>query len=475
MGLLDLSGWTNGSSLSATVDAVTRLRPVNRANHGICIHSLTLHGPYPFDTNGNYTIPASVETAARDLLIPFVRIYAGYEDKLRLGSWSLYADRLAFLLDRIGVSPENCIVCISYRDSSSEVPPSEYAAGVAALRAIGVRRYELENEPYNRQWRTSPPWSRFSYDSDGEAQYEQYLLAVWSALQDNWRDGDILLVNKHPGYSASYQYWHRSLLLRTMHYWQQVAQHRYMPGTVSRNAYNISFERWVIAVTKQYTAHLLQDLDLGSKCVTEWWSSSVNSDPGHPAFPNRDGNIYGLIMGAYRLMYVHEMAGIRSCTKWHLFDGNYANVEETKRYLVLKPYMPGKRGYSYWLFYYLNRYIGDWLHPVSGTAPIVTLQDSLNQNQTALKTPVMVTSTSNRIYIWLLNCDWSNTVNASITISGRTVSSASGVMFKRDDPDEQGWTDETPTGLVSNISASVSNNTVSLTLQPHSLTLLEVS
>jgi alpha-L-arabinofuranosidase len=174
-------------------------------------------------------------------------------------------------------------------------------------------------------------------------------------------------------------------------------------------------------------------------------------------------------------MYMHEMTNIRACTKWHLFDGNYGNVEETKRYLVLKPYMPSKRGFAYWLYYYLNRYIGDRLHPVSGTAPIVTLQDALNQNQTALKTPVMVTSTGDRIYIWLLNCDWSNTVSASITINGRTISSASGVMFKRDDPDEQGWTDEDPSALVSTVSASVSNNTVSLTLQPHTLTLLEVS
>jgi hypothetical protein len=41
--------------------------------------------------------------------------------------------------------------------------------------------------------------------------------------------------------------------------------------------------------------------------------------------------------------------------------------------------------------------------------------------------------------------------------------------------DAQGWTDEDPSALVSNVSATVSDNTVSITLQPHSLTLLEVS
>jgi len=460
-------GWSAGTVLDCTVRLDRLGSPVRREVLGVSLHSLQAEGDYPFlRYQMRYNLPMDIQQDIKALRLTGLAVGGGLDDVLDAGGTGPVLQGYQTLSHLWDIPPEHIVVCLGSADPGLRYQdPEQVAARAIELVDRGFLVFEVEDEPYRSAWNGD---SRFPYSQAGESAYLDYLQSVYRHVKRVAPHARILV----SVYRPQAEWWGMDMLARAQGFYDGIAIHQYQRGTVGANAYGgMTFQQWAVSEPVWLHSQIRQLLPYGPVYVTRWGSDSL----GASGSPVRDGNIYALAAGAYRLMLLLEEPEVRYAGHWKLVDAS--GLDPSGKFLFVQPLRPGRRGFLYWLYYYFSRYTGRYRLDVEGIAPVSMLEDSEGADRVGLVTPVLATMSdrADAVYLAILNGSWSNQYSATIRPSGDAVwTSASGVALSHDDPDAVGVVDGPPDALVSPAQVTVYWNRIAFGLPPRSLVLLRV-
>ncbi len=84
-------------------------------------------------------------------------------------------------------------------------------------------------------------------------------------------------------------------------------------------------------------------------------------------YVDRNGNIFGVLHRAVRLIYYAREGMLRGASSWQML-----NRVGAQGFGILFQQEPDKRAMLYWLYYYFNRHVGAQALDPQGTAPYYT-------------------------------------------------------------------------------------------------------
>jgi hypothetical protein len=463
------SGWSAGTALDCTVDTSRLLAPIRREILGVSLRSLQEHGDYPFQrTLFRYNLPMSVQQDIRGLGLTATAIGAGLDDVLDAGNADIVADRYDTLSSLWGIPKAQTVICVGSEDPGLYwQTPEELVDRIAGLVDRGYRIFEIESEPYRSVWGQD---SRFPYSQAGEADYISYLRDVYRLVKQRCPQAQVLI----SVLDSDAQWWGKDMLSRAAGYYDGIALHAYQRGTDGANAYSgMEFQQWVVSEPVSIHTRLRELMSYAPVYITRWGSDSA----GAPNQPVRDGNIYAVMAAAYRILLMLEEPRIRYAGHWSLIDHWWEGKPECGKFLFVRAQEPNKRGFLYWLYYYLQRYLGRYHLDVGGTAPVSVLEDSRGEDRVGLVTPVFagIGTSMDHLLVVILNGSWSTQYSATIRLSNGTFTGGSGVTITHGDADHSGVVTGAPSDLVVPTQPTVRWNTVTLGLVPRSVTLLDLS
>lgn len=463
------SGWSSGTALDCTVDTSRLLAPVRREILGVSLRSLQKHGDYPFQrTLFRYNLPMPVQRDIRGLGLTATAIGAGLDDVLDAGEADTVADSYDILSALWEIPPAQTVICVGSEDPGLYwQTPEELVDRIAGLVDRGYRIFEIESEPYRAVWGQD---SRFSYSQAGEAEYISYLREVYLLVKRKCPQAQVLI----SVLDSNAQWWGKDMLSRAAGYYDGIALHAYQRGTQRANAYDgMGFLQWVVSEPVSIHTRLLELTPYAPVYLTRWGSDSL----GAPDPPVRDGNIYAVMAAAYRILLMLEEPRIRYAGHWSLIDHWWGGKPECGKFLFVRAQEPNKRGFLYWLYYYLQRYLGRYQLDVGGTAPVSMLEDSLDEERVALVTPVFasISTGMDHLLVVILNGSWSSQYSATIRLSNGIFTGGSGVTIMHGNADHSGVVTDAPSELVAPTQPTVRWNMVTLGLLPRSVTLLDLS
>jgi hypothetical protein len=145
----------------------------------------------------------------------------------------------------------------------------------------------------------------------------------------------------------------------------------------------------------------------------------------------RNGNVWGMVHRAVRLIYYARLEGMRGASSWQMFS-NLAGPG----FGILSQQARDKRFAMYWLYYHFNRHLGDEVLATSGTAPFhapAAGDDPRLRPGThaAPLTPFLATrrKADGAIELILANGSSKQAVPASFTIQGQAIHAAEGLAL----------------------------------------------
>ena len=274
--------------------------------------------------------------------------------------------------------------------------------------------------------------------------------------------------------------WGNHILHRAAGYYDFVVEHYY--GFI--DAYRRKFE--VVTLTENYkildkilkTNALIRAYNTGQKAYqldTEWGLSSngPNNEPSDLA--DRNGNIIGTLHRAVRLIYYAHDDFLRGASSWvmlsHLNEQGYG---------ILSQEAPDQRFLMYWLYYYFNRHMGEWVLDVEGTAPYYYPgpgdDPSIKRGEFGGPlTPVLATQSKHRntLYLVIANGSWDRSVPCRAKLSNFKATKAEGILLTQSDPNGKPIL-QRKEDAVSPLPISLSNQNLNCNVPPHSVIFITI-
>lgn len=410
-----------GKHLSITIDAGKRLAPANRAVGGVSFHRVAGWTKLPYDKNGNNTLPREFEASIRELHLPMTRFYALGDESFGLES---AIDKAADLCTRIGVPLDAVPLEFEIQSARSKLPPREWSKGIrhSIAKGYAFNRWEIANEPY-----VAHPGRLFNSPDE----YLEHFQSVSRAIKQVQPSAQILMPLWHRNPS-----WGNYLLKRAAGDYDCVAAHYYSFTNVHRTP----FEDVVLTANYQ----LLDDIARINALLkaynpqrdvyqydTEWGMHSSGPDGEKADHVRRNGNIYGSMHRAVRLIHYLREGMLKGASTWEMFT-----YQKSPGFGFFAQDAPQLRSMSYWLYYHFNRHAGHWVLPIEGTAPYHT--GNLNGQETrGPLTPAVATLSDDQrhLYLILANGSWKQPLPCQIDLRNFTPRQATGLILTSDDPD----------------------------------------
>jgi hypothetical protein len=168
---------------------------------------------------------------------------------------------------------------------------------------------------------------------------------------------------------------------------------------------------------------------------TEWTHHTPGPSGG--GLNNRQGNIYGTLHCAVRMIYYAREALMEGAGAWELF------TPDNRVMGFISSTDPDRRTMRYWLYYYFVRHLGDEALAIEGTAPWHTAMQPGGGTYKGTRefqgpaTPVLVTrdKTGRHVYVIVANGYWDRPVEAEFAIPGFDGKVVSAWTLSHDDPD----------------------------------------
>ncbi len=426
---------TPGETLDITVDAGRRERRATRMAGGVSFHCIAGYTGQPYDRTGRYTLDPRLEAAMRDMKLPMTRFYSvgvepfGVEGAL---------DRIAEFCKRIGVAQENVVLELDELLANKALTPDEWAAAVRYCKSKGYRfRYwEVSNEPYSSLWKLS--WSATGQAFPTPEAYISHLIAVSKAVRRVQPDAQI-----GANISAFHLPWGNQVLREAAGSYDFVAAHYYSSANVIRESFGdlvltanyqtLDLALRVNALIKAYNPkrHVVQ-LD------TEWGMISSGPNGEDADFVMRNGNVVGLVHRAVRLIYYAREGMLRGASSWEMLVN-----KDQPGFAHLAQQAPDQRFLLYWLTYYFGRHVGEWVLPVSGTAPYQAaagpLPYGLPQVPPGPVTPVLATRSADgrELYLVIANGSWDRAALARVKLRGFGGTQAEAIVLTQPSMDSE--------------------------------------
>jgi hypothetical protein len=451
--------WTNSTTVAFLVDTMYPDKTFNRSLLGISVHSMSYGMGSPFAAAastsyrlGEWNLPLVVEQELVDnRYIPASRVHSGINDLYVFRNWNALFNAYDQFCGRLGVPRDKFVINLAEAASYVEVPTGIYVENLIKLYRRGYRLFELENEPYNWAWRTSPhngKCSRFPNSQTGVNNYVAYMQAIYTAAKPKMPDAKILASIWCAGSDAAM--WGSAtgstgVMQAVSAYCDGYAIHQYVHGGGSLNVtgtnYNSSpneYPRFALAEVKRCTDEL----------ITKAYNRSLANGKG-PMYMTefgiqvpsvRGGNNVALPALFHYYVLLLENAAIQPvpwldfASTWQLFSAWSGEAQSgVYTYYVPTHSTSGAtmRGWLHFLRRYLLEYLGPVYltpQPTTGgqlTAPTGSYTDSQNISRGGLLTPFLMTlfPDSNLVTLLMANLSWNTSYTVNVQLKHFTLSS----------------------------------------------------
>ena len=452
-----------GDRLEFTVDTGHALRPATRMAGGISFHRVCGWTGEPYDREGRYTLDPRLEQAIRDLRLPMTRLYGVGDEPFGLEG---ALDRAAELVDRVGVPQASTVLELETQGATSRLAPEVWARAAAYCRqqGYGFRCWEVANEPYIRL-----PDSAFTSPDD----YLEHVQAVSKAVRAAQPDAQIgLAICASPP-------WGNYLLRRAAGSYDFVVHHYYASvAEIHRRKFEVAVltENYALLDRALQVNALVRAYNPGREVVqldTEWGVHSAGPNGEVADSVDRNANVYGTVHRAVRLIYYVREGMLRGAGSWQML-----NRVSHQGFGVLAQEAPDRRFMVYWLYYYLNRHVGETALDLQGTAPYYTPglgDDPLTAPGSfpGPLTPVLATLSGDgrELYLVLANGSWSESVRLQAELRGFAAQEVSAVVLSGSDPDGKPLL-ERREDFVRELPLQLGGDTLTGELPPHSVTFV---
>lgn len=442
-------------SLYLTVDASQIVKAPNKNVMGIAFHRVSGYTLRPYDWPGEYKLNTATEEAIKDLRLPLTRFYGLANERYSLNE---ALDKVAFLCTRLNIPQKNVILEFECeRDSVRMISAEKWVEGLDYCKKQGYQfeYFEIVNEPWNPERFASPK------------QYTDHFLEVSKAVKAKYPELKLgIAVCRN-----DFKLWTDTVLANAKGYYDFVTPHWY-----SFTAYTDDFEETVLAENQKVIENIRAVNSLikrynGDKNViqmdTEWGL--------HCGVPNagkdyRNGNIFGTLYRAVRMIYYLREDLLKGATSWSMFT-YYGDPG----FSILVPDKPEK-GMMYWLYYYFSRYVGSGLpHIVSSGLPEYKTK-YLTVNKIVDLCPTIITTSedSKELYIISANGSWAKDIPCTIKTSKFTFNSVEGTFLSSDDKAAHPVV-KNKSDFVKSLTVDITKDGIKYVLPKHSVAFLKLS
>ena len=449
-----------GQELDFTVDTEKRLRRATRDAAGVSFHRVAGWTRAPYNRDGEYTLSPELEQAVREMRLPMTRFYAVGDEPFGLEG---AIDRAAEVCRRVGVQEDHTVLEFETQGASSKLPPEVWARGVGhSLRqSYKFRHWEVANEPYLMRPGTAFPSPEV---------YIDHFKAVSEAIRKVQPDSQIgIAIN--PGSLT----WGNYVLKQTAGFYDFVVGHHY---AFVYNVHNRNLE--VVALTENFRK-LDAVLRLNAliraynpegnvyQYDTEWGMHSGGPNGERADYVDRNANIFGTLHRAVRLIYYTREDIVRGASSWEMFSRI-----RSQGFGILSPDVPDKRYMIYWLYYYFNRHVGEWVLDMDGTAPYSTPAEPPEAPSGPI-TPALATISEDgkTIYLVIANGSWDQSIPLRVSFRDFEPDGISGTVLSHPDPDGKPLL-ERKEDFVSELPVTVADQHITCTVPAHSIVFLTV-
>jgi len=455
----------SGEQLNFTVDTKKRLRRATRDASGVSFHRVAGWTRAPYDRSGEYTLSPGLEQAVREMRLPMTRFYAVGDESFSLES---AIDKAAEVCQRVGIPEDHTVLEFETQGATSKLPPEVWARGVrhSVRQGYKFRHWEVANEPYLMRPGTAFP----SPDV-----YINHLKAVSAAIREVQPDSQIGIA-VHPRSLT----WGNYVLKQTAGFYDFVVGHHYAVQSVHKLRFEVAvltenFRKLEAILRLNALIHAYNpDRDV-YQYDTEWGMHSGGPDGEKADYVDRNANIFGTLHRAVRLVYYAREDILRGASSWEMFSRT-----RSQGFGILSPDVPDERFLIYWLYYYFNRHMGDWVLDMDGTAPYYTPaeRDDTSAEPGAFSgpiTPALVTLSKDgkTVYLVIVNGSWDRNIPCSMDLRNFEINDASGTVLSHPDPDGKPLL-ERKEDAISELSILVAGQRITCTIPAHSVVFVKL-
>jgi hypothetical protein len=451
-----------GDRLEFTVSATDRGRRATTDVGGVSFHRVCGWTGQPYDRKGVYTLRPEVEAAIRDMRLPMTRFYGVGDEPFGVEA---ALDKVAEVCRRVGVEQDQCVLEFEEQGASRKLPPETWARGVRYALRQGYRfhHWEIANEPYAALW-----------GHGGAFPTPEDFITHFKAVSDAIRQVDPQ-AQIGMDIDAGNVRWGNYVLQQLIGHYDFVAPHYYCGA----NVHQLSFEDLTLSENYRMLDRALRINALlraynGDRPVyqydTEWGMICSTPEGKEADYEDRNANIIGTVHRAVRLIYYAREDIVRGAGGWQMLSRLGG-----QGFGILSQEAPDQRFLLYWLYYYFNRHVGQWVLPMDGIAPYHQPRPPAAEFAGPL-TPVLATLSGdgNQMYLVMANGSWTKTVPCRITLRGFRAAEARGVVISSDNVDAKPLL-ERKEEAVSDFPVAATPEDVTCTLGPHAIVFVTLS
>lgn len=406
-----------GNTLDVSVDAEDVLRPTNQKVLGVSSFIVgdgdanwrvngECRAGLPIDQDGIYRLDhhpcGNFEPAVSNLSLRMTRVHdlAIYDRFQRVGQVPWYAhfdakqalDHWAELANRLGIPQENMVLGIQLYTTNGDretiYPTPDFWRDVVQYsvhRGYRFKHWEIGNEVYIPIHEDTTGFVLNGFYTDGNLdlsveRFRQYFTAVSDAIRSVQPDAQIGLSVRGPDDITTENTWTDKVLRATAGYYDFLVGHYYNLGCGEVG--DDAFERFVLAHNYALLQVQLSILERARNLPgnmgrpiyhydTEWGAHGWR-DPncrGSVGAEVRNGNTYGTMQRAIRLIYYLREGIVEGASTWAMFTRDRTGEPA---FGLLTHAGPEWRSMVYWLYRYFQQFSGDWILNIHGSAPFFT-------------------------------------------------------------------------------------------------------
>jgi hypothetical protein len=367
----------------------------------------------PFDRRGRYTLnnypTGNFEAIIRPLNIQMTRFFdiaaydrwsqanLGQEQPFMLFDAKTALDKIHLLASRLNIPEENIVILVQLYTLPSNrnviFPTKDFwreLVSYSKSKGYGFKHWEIGNEVYFplEEERTNFIKNGFFDKNDipgSVARFAPYFKEVSRTIKSVQPQAKIGISIKGDERSTQQGSWGRAILQETAGFYDFIVGHYYNGGCnkVADNA----FEQFVLSQNYAFLQIALEDLQYARQLTanrnrqiyhydTEWGSHGSRY-PWNPQLGTcgtahdevRNANLYGTLQRAVRLIYYLREDIMEGAANWYMFTEDPEPPQNGVAWGILTPRDPQYRSMVYWLYYYFNNFLGDWILDIEGTAP----------------------------------------------------------------------------------------------------------
>ncbi len=474
---------SQGDRLDFSVDTAKVLANTEKRIGGIsfCFLKGWATGKGPYDKQGGYVLSPKMENAIRELKLPMTRFHEitwGFDKEINKFA---ALDRLASLLDTLKIPQETTPLSLNDYDSRRTthplITPKEWVDLVAYSKRKGYRfkYWEIVNEP----WIGSVYGSKTAmFRAPGD--YVAYLTNVSAAIHaadPAALVGADIITPWAGGYPPKAPFlgglpddsWGTNVLGKAAGYYEWVAGHFYSYARPNQPLdeyfFRNNFETMNNVQRLNNALHKLNPAHPAYQYDTEWATAEGNMPP------RVAGNMVGVLHHAIRLIYYTRESLMKGASAWQMLS---TSAEKDMNFAILNMQDDSVTSMRYWLYYYFNRHMGDWVLDIKGTAPQQSMRTGKDKTIPVVKTPPLVTVNSNKteMYLMVANGDWKNDCPCNMTVTGMNITSISAVVLNNGDANASPWIHQqsefvSPQAMT--LATTAGQSKISFTLPAHSV------